>query len=230
VERGGRWEGAREGGPPPIGRYQWPTLNAYIGGWVTAGELPDAPPPPLPLGAEVPVALWRDDEVVAVLSIAHTGPMDYLGKGPSFHGNLYLARRALDGWVVNDGAMGSGWPVAYGERPEGDLPALAGGQAGEEPPDAVAAHFAAGIAPPGMDQVEVDLGGGDLVTVPVEPVSGAFLLRVPTRDWIVNQHLPLARPDERLLGTPDPAELDRRLDWLGVPRRHEPPGMGPPRK
>ena len=90
------------------------------------------------------------------------------------------------------------------------------GAGGEDPPDAVSAYFAAGIAPVGMDAVEVDLGDGDVVTVRVEPVSGAFLLRVPTMDWILKRTLPIARPDERLFGNPDPAEVARRLDWLGI--------------
>ena len=81
----------KSGGPPRLGRYLYPTLHSEIAGWVTAGRLPDAPSPPLPFRMEIPVALWRDHEVAAVVSIAHTGPIDYLGKGLPFNGHQYIA-------------------------------------------------------------------------------------------------------------------------------------------
>ena len=122
---------------------------------------------------------------------------------------------------MSEGGTGVGWPVAYGDRPEGELPAVLGGGGGEDEVDGVAAYFMAGIAAVGTESVEVDLGGGNLVTVAVEPVSGAFLVRAPSMAWITNPTLPRARPDHRLQGAPDPAEVARRLDWLGAPRPSE---------
>jgi hypothetical protein len=221
VERQEWGEGVRAAGPTPLGSYLHPTLHSEIVGWVTSGRLPEAPPAPLPFRVEVPVALWRDHEVAAVISIADTGPVDYLGKGLPFNGHRYVARRRSGRWVANEGAVGVQWPVAYGDRPVGDLPAVLGSGGGEEPLGAVAAYFAVGIAAFGVESVEVDLGGGDLVTVPVEPVSGAFVVRVPAMAWFAKPTLPHARPDERLYSTPDPTEVARRLDWLGVPRPNE---------
>lgn len=145
------------------------------------GEL-SAPPPPLPPDEEVPVAVWRDGPLGAILSIWHDPEDD---EEP--FAQEITVYEFVDGVWRWSSSGGSDWPFAYGERPPLERPTLTGTGSTTAPDDASPHVLASGIAPPGVHRIRVELEGFE-TEADVEPVTGTFLVRLPEwpRFWEVS--------------------------------------------
>lgn len=131
-----------------------------------------AAPPPSEIGDDgVPVALWHDGDVAAVLVISRDEHADKECSGWGQDIEMYSRR---DGNWELDSSAGSCWPVAYSDRHEGIVPKRTGIASGC--PGAGAIRWLVPcIAPEGVSEVRVHAGGRpQLLTV--EPTSGAFLV------------------------------------------------------
>lgn len=187
---------------------------------VLAEGLPPAPRR-LALGEMVPVAVWVDDDVAAVLAVSHDGPTDARGVSPSYHQWTYTPQRVGDRWQSGGSGM-SGWPVVYGDRPAGPDAQFTGSTTGHTTAEGLVAYFASGIAPAGMTRVTI-LVEGSRVTAPVHDESGAFLLRVPDLQWVLDQGVPrVPRIAQSQPVTPERAEANSRAARERA-RMHDPP-------
>jgi hypothetical protein len=134
------------------------------------------PQPPLPPDEEVPVAVWRDGPVGAILSIWHDPGDD---EDP-FAQDITVFEFVDGAWRWRSKG-GSNWPVDYGERPGIDRPMFTGTGSGAPSPDGSSSVWlVSGIAPPGVGRVQVQLPGFQ-TEADVEPVTSAFLVALP--EW-----------------------------------------------
>lgn len=138
------------------------------------GATPEVPPPPLAPDDEVAVTVWRRGTVAAVLFIWHDPDDDE----EPYSQDVEIFEK-IDGEWRSLGRGGSDWPVAFGERPPLGRPALTGYSSGTPDPNGDYLWIASGIAPPGVQRVRLQVEGFDDV-VDVEPITGAFLVAVPT--------------------------------------------------
>jgi hypothetical protein len=171
---------------------------------VVARGLPDAPPPPLRHGDEVPVAVWRGDGIAAVLSIGFDDAHAHDEDECPYSQYIDVVVSTADGWT-STGAAGSDWRVAYGERPSEGPPSFTGFAAGYRAAGDEQRWLRSGIAPVGVTRVRVVFPTEEHV-VDAEPMSGAFLVAAP-----------------------DPQTRAELVSWPGPPRRG-PTGRGPARR
>jgi hypothetical protein len=137
--------------------------------------------PPFPVqlspGDDVPVALWRRGRIGAVLSIIYDADDDH---GEPYSQDIEIRFRESDGswkWLSTGG---SDWPYGIGERPSGN-PHVCFAAGASSPVDGEHFLIASGSAPEGVHKVRLASGRDDGVS-DVEPVTGAFLLRVVEAD------------------------------------------------
>ena len=123
----------------------------------------------------MPVALWREGNFAAVLSIGlDRVHADEDGDYP-FSQYIDVLVSTGTGWSSTGGAPGSSWPVPYGSRLAGDVPRFTGFAAGYERATEGTLWLLSGTAPIGSSAVRVAFPDGTQV-VEAEPVSGAFLV------------------------------------------------------
>ena len=128
-------------------------------------------------GDDVPVALWRRGRIGAVLSIIFDPDDDH---GEPYAQDIEIRFRESDGswrWLSTGG---SDWPYDIGERPSGN-PIVGFAAGASSPVDGEHFLIASGSAPPGVQKVRLATCPDDEVS-DVEPVTGAFLLRVMEAD------------------------------------------------
>jgi len=149
-------------------------------GW-DVGTVLDRGLPPLPdvlrAGDDVPVALWRQGPIGAVLSIIYDPGDDH---GEPYAQDIEIRFRERDGSWSHLSTAGSDWPFSFGDRPSGN-PAVWFAAGASNPVDGVHFLIASGSAPPGVQKVRLALGD-DGEASDVEPLTGAFLLRVADAD------------------------------------------------
>jgi hypothetical protein len=128
-------------------------------------------------GDEVPVALWRRGRIGAVLSIIYDPEDDH---GEPYSQDIEIRFRESDGswkWLSTGG---SDWPHGIGERPSGN-PLVSFAAGASSPVDGEQFLIGSGSAPEAVHRVRLASGRDDGVS-DVEPVTGAFLLRVVEAD------------------------------------------------
>ncbi len=128
-------------------------------------------------GDDVPVALWRSGRIGAVLSIIYDPDDDH---GEPYSQDIEIRFRESDGSWTWLSTAGSDWPYEIGERPSGN-PLVCFAAGASSPVDGEHFLIASGSAPLGVQKVRLATGRGDEVS-DVEPVTGAFLLRVVESD------------------------------------------------
>jgi hypothetical protein len=145
------------------------------------GTVLDQGLPPFPgelsPGDEVPVALWRTGRIGAVLSIIYDPDDDH---GEPYSQDIEIRCRESDGswkWLSTGG---SDWPHGIGERPSGN-PLVSFAAGAMSPVDGEQFLIGSGSAPERVHKVRLASGRDDGVS-DVEPVTGAFLLRVVEAD------------------------------------------------
>jgi hypothetical protein len=142
-----------------------------------SGTLPPLPPTLGP-DDEVVVAVWRDGETGAVMTIwrAPDGDEGATPDDDEWPYNVDIETYELVGgawrWA---GTGGSDWPVRYGERPEVG-PFLTG--FASSVPGSTDLMLWTGIAPRGAARVRATMGDW-LQEALVEPVTGAFMVAFP---------------------------------------------------
>jgi hypothetical protein len=129
-------------------------------------------PSVLPEGWEVPVAVCRKGDYIALLSIFH----DADNSEEPFQQGIEIFERVGERWSSTS-IGGSDWPVAYGDRGGVALPLLTGFASGTPLSDGGMLWFSSGIAPPGSRKVRVTVDGV-VVDAAVHDVSGGFLVAV----------------------------------------------------
>lgn len=123
----------------------------------------------------MPVVAWREGDVAAVLWISHDPEDDE----EPYSQDIEVFIRSCGKWEWHSKG-GSDWPVNYGERPRLGPPALTGfAQGAPSPGGEVPFWLASGIAPGGVEHVRLT-AGHVVVETAVEPVTGAFLVAVPS--------------------------------------------------
>jgi hypothetical protein len=146
--------------------------------------LPEAPSPPLEPDIDVPVAAWIAGDNGAVLIVAFDS-VHVSDEGDSPYSQyIDFLVRTPDGWTSTGGLPGSDWPVPYGERLDDTEPRWTGFAAGQTLVDGSVLWLKSGIAPTCATAV-VATGDGHGQVCNVEPVSGAFLVQVPSPDSTV---------------------------------------------
>ena len=128
-------------------------------------------------GDDVPVALWRRGRIGAVLSIIYDLDDDH---GEPYSQDIEIRFRESDGSWKWLSTAGSDWPYGIGERPSGN-PVVCFAAGASSPVDGDHFLIAIGSAPPGVEKVRLVTFHEDEVSF-VEPVTGAFLLRVREAD------------------------------------------------
>ena len=145
-----------------------PALVALLDGRPVA-----APPPPLAGYEEVPVVVWREGDVAAVLWISHD-PED--AEEP-YSQDIEVFTRSRGRWQWHSKG-GSDWPADYGQRPGVGRPGLTGlAQGAPGPGGGGLVWLASGIAPAGVERVRVTARQA-VFEADVEPLTGAFLIAV----------------------------------------------------
>ncbi len=145
-----------------------PALVALLEGRALA-----APPPPLQADEEVPVVVWREGDVAAVLWISRDPEDDE----EPYSQDIEVFTRSRGRWQWHSKG-GSDWPADYGRRPGVGRPALTGSAQGAPgPAGRGSVWLASGIAPAGVEHVRVT-AGQVVIEADVEPVTGAFLVAV----------------------------------------------------
>lgn len=119
----------------------------------------------------VPVAVWHDGDVAAVLVISRGEHPHEECSGWAQDVDVYIRQGGT--WEHDCGA-GSCWPVAYGVRPEGTAPASTG-FASAHPGRGGLRWLVTCLAPKGVTEVVV-VSGGRRRTLTPEPVTGAFIV------------------------------------------------------
>lgn len=149
-------------------------------GW-DVGTVLDQGPPPVPgalsPGDDVPVAVWRRGPIGAVLSIIYDPEDDH---GEPYSQDIEIRFRESDGSWSHLQTSGSDWPFPFGDRPSGN-PVVGFAAGASSPVDGEHFLIASGSAPPGVQKVRLALRNDDEASN-VEPVTGAFLLRVRPAD------------------------------------------------
>ena len=116
------------------------------------------------------VARWSEGDLGAILSVTYDedDPEEPFSQ-------LIDTYECIEGRWVERGSSGSDWPVSvWGDRPGGArLTNFFAGFGGSW-------WMTSGIAHVGAEHVLIVIGGTEQI-VPIEPVTGAFLVRVPDR-------------------------------------------------
>jgi hypothetical protein len=140
------------------------------------GPLPKCPRA-LEADEEVAVAVWREQDFAAVMTIWRDPEGDEAADSPDddswpYNVDVTQYRRTAGRWRWAGGG-GSDWPVSYGERPADGRPALTGFAFGSDD-----GMWWTGLAPLGVERVRAVMGES-VQGVAVEPVTGAFMVAFP---------------------------------------------------